>query len=1144
MKNKIRMKSKFFLTVAIAFFVFASLGSVLAKDIAYISRDASHVDSSITSLLEDGNYTYDVIYQTSLDSTNFSKYKIILVGDGIFNDPLKVPVNIKNSVILNTYHMDEWLWTGKGVSTKSSNYPTQVYVYDQESSITQGVGESFIPYNNEGSITSYNIKYIPKSLDAPGLNTIVVDGLSFLSLLGIYTPKNGAVVGTIENGSMLRGNQVSKARGIFLGFPETNLWTEPVKSIFYNSIEWAMNGEDRDGDGFFSDEDCNDSDAEINPDGTEIPYDGIDQDCVGGDLNDLDEDGFVGEPAGGNDCDDEDASYNINSTDLTKNCINDAPIINEIYRISVHETETAILQIDSYDSEGDALTYTVNDSRFVQDGEEKNVFSWETGYEDEGDYKFFAIVSDGEFSSEKQFLVKVWNKNKAPELLMDVPVQEWEEDTNHTLNLTKYFYDLDGNNLIYLIHDTSSDSNVHLKKIENGVAYFDSKNDWYGEDWIIFKATDGDGTISPTQTNNITLRVLPVNDAPRLIKEIGTVELDEDETYYLDLSDYIEDVDSELEYSFENTTHVTLSIDGNVLQLTPEENWYGEEEAGITAGDGEFELSDDFLIRVVSVNDAPEVNPIEDKFLLAGDKVEISASATDIEGDEFTFSVNDSRFVQDELDNSSFSWQTGKDDFGVYTFKVGAYDGESYGYTNVKVNVLQKIFINEFVWGNEGWVELYNPKSLPFSLSNCALSNGDEELILYGNLGNKGFAVFGWNALKNQGDIELSCNGILMDMVEYDEFNNLNSLGRMPDGSTSSNPFILFNYPTRGVSNSADVTKPEIELNSPANNTLYTETREVLFEFTPVDNLAEEMECSIIANLKALETGNFENNTLGSFYIDYLKDGVYLWNIECSDGSNKNTGIESWMINISAPDNPILNYIGNRVVSENTELRFFVYATDQDKDSIELRTSELPEGASFTDNGNGNGLFVWKPNYNQSGSYTVKFTAEDNTGLEDSEEITMLVGNAKEPPKFSDADVCSEDARNNSIELSIKDPDDGDDFDIGDTISGTLKIKNELEDDMSFDVKIYLYDIKEEQSVEDFDDSVDIDEGKSENIEFSMEIPKDIENKEFAIYAYVEGEDEECNSAYVEIEINRKKHEVIISEITTDREEVSPGEEV
>ena len=54
--------------------------------------------------------------------------------------------------------------------------------------------------------------------------------------------------------------------------------------------------------------DCDDTDPEIFAGSSEIPYDGIDQDCSGADLTDVDEDGLDAVEVGGSDCDDTDPS--------------------------------------------------------------------------------------------------------------------------------------------------------------------------------------------------------------------------------------------------------------------------------------------------------------------------------------------------------------------------------------------------------------------------------------------------------------------------------------------------------------------------------------------------------------------------------------------------------------------------------------------------------------------------------------------------------------------------------------------------------------------------------------------------------------------------------------------------------------------
>jgi uncharacterized protein (TIGR02145 family) len=83
---------------------------------------------------------------------------------------------------------------------------------------------------------------------------------------------------------------------------------------------------DADGDGFyhidnpFSETDCDDTNAAVYPGATEVPYDGIDNDCDVLTLDDdLDEDGFIK----ANDCDDADATRNPGATEICGNGIDD-----------------------------------------------------------------------------------------------------------------------------------------------------------------------------------------------------------------------------------------------------------------------------------------------------------------------------------------------------------------------------------------------------------------------------------------------------------------------------------------------------------------------------------------------------------------------------------------------------------------------------------------------------------------------------------------------------------------------------------------------------------------------------------------------------------------------------------------------------
>jgi len=92
----------------------------------------------------------------------------------------------------------------------------------------------------------------------------------------------------------------------------------------WNFTVAAFDHDDADGDGFTENTgDCDDTDFYINPEATETPYDGIDQDCDGSDLTDVDGDGYDAIVAGGDDCVDTDAGSHPGATEICDSLDND-----------------------------------------------------------------------------------------------------------------------------------------------------------------------------------------------------------------------------------------------------------------------------------------------------------------------------------------------------------------------------------------------------------------------------------------------------------------------------------------------------------------------------------------------------------------------------------------------------------------------------------------------------------------------------------------------------------------------------------------------------------------------------------------------------------------------------------------------------
>ncbi|MFQ5608147.1 MAG: protein kinase, partial [Candidatus Zixiibacteriota bacterium] len=76
---------------------------------------------------------------------------------------------------------------------------------------------------------------------------------------------------------------------------------------------------------------------------------------------------------------------------------------------------------------------------------------------------------------------------------------------------------------------------------------------------------------------------------------------------------------------------------------------------------------------------------------------------------------------------------------------------------------------------------------------------------------------------------------------------------------------------------------------------------------------------------------------------------------------------------------PALSDLGPYEVSFGNELRFLVVGSDADSDALTLGASGLPSGASFSDNGDNTGSFVWRPDSGQAGAYAVAVSARDQS---------------------------------------------------------------------------------------------------------------------------------------------------------------------
>ncbi len=600
----------------------------IKKDVAYIVKTPAGADNILLTELHNNSYSFDIIYESQIQETNFNLYPIIIVGNQRLDNPKAIPVHEHKSLIINQYNYyrqgsnPQLGWSRQFSSTSSPN----LIKTNNAHPITSNLPNTFRAYTTRNDP---NLKtFILKGEKPRGMNILVSSGL-----------QSNAVIATIEPGvTYLNGNQ-AKERAVFFGITKPGYWTQETKQLFKNSLDWLVQGSDIDGDGYFSDEDCNDRDSNINP----------------------------------------------ASRDPFLNCKNDAPIVQQIPNLKFYKGERVAIKIEARDPENDALIYKINDEKFTF-SQQDTTFYWQTTVNDEGSYRFTIDVSDKEFTISQSINIEI--NNRRPELLTAIPNVNWNEDTSFTLDLNNYFSDADGDSLRFGIEDTSDNKNINLNSLSNGIFEFSSKKDWNGEDWIIFSASDRE---AKTLSNRIKLIVNPVNDAPMLKSQILDLIWKEDaQSQPLDLSIYFGDIDSQLQYEISGNIDIKAEIKNNKLIFSQPKDWFGTEKIVIKANDGEFIInSNEITLTVIEQGEPPVFSEMDCETEIEEDRVyTCTLKAIDFENNELKFSVLEKSNLECSTAGDTLTYSSKKNYNGQAGCMLSVSDihGEDNRLLEVKIN--------------------------------------------------------------------------------------------------------------------------------------------------------------------------------------------------------------------------------------------------------------------------------------------------------------------------------------------------------------------------------------------------------------------------------------------------------------------------
>lgn len=346
--------------------------------------------------------------------------------------------------------------------------------------------------------------------------------------------------------------------------------------------------------------------------------------------------------------------------------VNRPPQIDIPSPVYVAENDTLVLDLNASDPDNTPLGISKDfGSGSLDDG----IFTWNTGYEDEGSYFVTFTVSDGELEVSQTVEIIVTGSNSAPVLS---PIDSIVVNELETLSIDLTANDIDNDQLNF-------SKDVEYGELTDNIFTWTPGINDKGIYYIVF--TVSDGQLSDSKTAMIA--VGNTNIPPTIVKT-GNQYVNENETLEFTLN--ATDLDNEtLTYAVTDLpSGATFNTSSGSFKWTPTYEQSGEYSIEFRVSDLLYTAFDTVLVNVENVNRAPvfdfmpmcEVNETE--------QVKINLSAGDPDGNSLSFSTD---FENGKIIGDTFVWDTGYYDSGEYYIIFNTTDGELYDSTTVYVLV-------------------------------------------------------------------------------------------------------------------------------------------------------------------------------------------------------------------------------------------------------------------------------------------------------------------------------------------------------------------------------------------------------------------------------------------------------------------------
>ncbi|MBI1935568.1 hypothetical protein HYS31_03940 [Candidatus Woesearchaeota archaeon] len=355
-------------------------------------------------------------------------------------------------------------------------------------------------------------------------------------------------------------------------------------------------------------------------------------------------------------------------------------LIRQISGVSVNEGETARLTIPEFEKYG--LDYAISDP--IGDDNE-----WKTSYDDAGAYKVWVRAEGEGFKGEKIVEVVVNDVDRPPvfDAIGNRIISEGEQ-----LKIIISAVDPDGDEVTYSA--SALPEGAELKgSIFTWVPGYNTVNKQGLVDSLIGRFSDLGKNFyvkfvasakDKRTEQNVVMTVKDINRAP-VIDEIPDIRSAPGDTIEIKVNAYDPDGDK-----------ITLKYSGFMDSDTykPGYNDAGIHSVKVTASDGALEASQTVNIIIEKTNRAPIFSIIKDTKVEEGNTISILLHASDPDGDDVQYSLNNPP-EGSSLNGNSFSWPIGFEVAGKKATKVielyfAASDGREVSGQTARIEIKDK----------------------------------------------------------------------------------------------------------------------------------------------------------------------------------------------------------------------------------------------------------------------------------------------------------------------------------------------------------------------------------------------------------------------------------------------------------------------